>query len=969
MDINNNIYIRSLEANEIYSNIYRGQALPEKYVGMLPYSLLTKKLLSEGMVVQEKKNGKKLVTDDIINVSFEKKVKCADDIIKDTKVKITELINSAMSEKEFEELNSLMLVKGIDITNKYKVKDYLKKNKIKKVRKKAYNTRAYIISLEKFIIRIEKDTTDNPNNWKEIKNTEIKPILVPDRDGNPMIINKDAKNIRTILYEDGFTLTKTIKKRGQIDKVVTTNYCVLGRSSSKSRTGNVLFIKQTLKQPILDWMRMSLPITEDSKIDFPALLSYEFLVGSSAERFITIPTKSMLIVDDVKSVFTTKCNVTKKNSTTGHLYSELDENWKIESSLFDGECLLEAESEYFEGNESMLLLRQHMFKSAGFATFIQKYLIEYHEENIKDVKYEDWQLPDMFGNKVFAKNIKIIFCPTSLKALKFSNLVGTDADMYKYWQQKIEQEHCTFAIIKHEKESKRGTDKEGNILQQMSYQMLGSIDLSIENIDSLLKIEKEYISDLKNNTESYVRYLESDSNMMNSNSLMVDLYRHNKLIEKTGMFKDYKTDEISIYGKYVKSAKLRQKGDYCILLGNPLCLLKHAVGDLPVLLNSEGEYVLDENYKDILEGNEIYTTLFSENGKQYVMFRNPHNSPSNINLGTLKTNVPELTKYFNLSKNIVVCNAVQHPLQTILNSCDYDSDSAVIFDSDTLISVFKDKVIGKYFPVEKDDKSIGMEKTNYKINNTDMAIIDTKLSQSQRLIGEVTNVGALILSRIYNTDDTNVIKLLLQYLDVITALSTVAIDLAKKMYSIDIDLEIINIRKLCGLFDTDYKKPLWWKANNKKPKDMTKEKWDSKHTKYNIGLDCLIGYKFDNAEESNTATDIRGLLVDNVKLKNADRNQYDNIMDLVDEFEDGLTALRTQKKSANKDNKDKQKEIDEETIDVIDTYLEQVSKKSIKQETMYKMVKIALEESNVSFLNSLYMINNDKFLLCFKKGA
>ena len=944
---NTNIYIRSLEASDIYSNIFRSQDLQEKYVGMLPFSLLSKKLISEGMVIQEKKNGKKYITDDIINVSFDKKVKCADEIIKDSNDKIIDLMGKAMPEDDFEKLNSLMLSEGVDITNKYKVKDYFKKNKIKKIQKKSYNTRAYIISLKEFVSFIKEDMVEHPENWKEIKNTEVK--------------NNDDKNIRTILYEDGFTLTKTIRKRGQESKTVNNNYCVLGRSSSKSRNGNVLFIKQSLKQPILNWMRMQLPINEDSEIDFPALLSYEFLVGSSAERFITIPTKSMLIVDDVKSVFTTKCNVTKKDSATGHLYSKVEDNWEIESSLFDGECLLDAESDYFKDNESMLLLRQHMFKSAGFATYIQKYLMKYHNKHIKDVEYEDWQIPDMFNNKVYAKDIKIIFCPTSLKALKFSNLIGSNADMYKYWQKKVQEEECIFAVVKHEKESKRGYDKDGNILQQMSYQMVGSIDLSTDNIQSLLEIEKGYISDLKNNTESYIRYLQSEANIMNYNNMMIDLYRHNNLVEKTGMFKDYRTDEISRYGKYVKSAKLRQKGDYCILLGNPLCLLKHAVGDLPVV-----DGIIGESYKDELECNEIYTTLFTESGKEYCMFRNPHNSPSNINVGILNTDVPMIKDYFKLSKNIVVCNAIKYPIQAVLNSCDYDSDSAVIFDSDTLQSEIKAKVIGKYFPVEKDDKSIGMKKTTYPINNTGMSLIDTKLSQSQRLIGEVTNVGALILSNIYNSNDSEEIKRQLSYLDVVTALSTVCIDLAKKMHNINPDAEIKNIRKQCALFNTNYKKPLWWKANNKKPKDMTKAKWDSKHKKYNIGLDYLLEYKFENVEDSSTPTDIRGLLVDNVELKKADRNQRDRIIDLVDDMENELISLKTQKKSINYE--DKQKEIDEEITDVIDVYMERIGKKGIKPETMYKMVKLALEENNTFFLNGLYMTNKNKFLDCFKKS-
>lgn len=929
---NRNIYIKSLEASDIYSYINRGQKLDNKYLGMLPFSLELLKLEKEGLEVNLIKNKDKYTTDNIINLKFEKKVKNEQEVIKEVQDKIDKL-DKVMAIEEYNEIAEQ--IKDMDSNKK---KEYMLKN-FTRTKRKSFNQHVYKLSLEEYLSFIKADSVKNPECWTEIKNTtEIK---------NPI---PDKRDLRTMYYEDGFTLVKAGK-----DQDIITDYVVFQRSSSKSRVGEVLFIKKELKEVIQNWCRMFLTIPEDSNIDYPSLLCYEALVGSALESTLTIPVESILIVSDVKSVFTWKCNITKKDEKTGHLYSEIEENWTLSNELFDGEALLDAS--YYKENESMYLLRNHMFKAAAFATHIQKYLKQYfYSINAPDIDYDTWTIPDMFGNSVLAKDIKLIFCPSSLKALKFSQLVGVKKDMYNYWKKVIADDECVFGVVKHEKISKRGVDQEGKVLQQMSYQMINSMPFDDGNISDICKFEFDYIGKLKNDADVFIKYLSDNANAANSNSMWVDLYNINKDIMYTPEFKRFRTSQISTYSKYVKSGKPRLNGDYCILAGNILCLLDHAIGILPV---KNG--ILDNNYKDKLIDNEIYTTLFPFYNKEYICFRNPHNSPSNVYIGINKQ-VKEIDDYFRLSKNILVVNSIRNPINSILNGMDYDSDSCVIFKSDTLLKAgYTCKQ--NYYPCDKDDDSIGLEPAKYKINNTDMAKIDNKLALSKKLIGMDTNVAQLIFSKYWSDKKADLDTInLLQYANVATVLSGICIDLAKKLYDIDLVGEIEYIRQQCG-FAKKSCKPMFWKQKTKKKKNMTKEKFDSKFDWYECPMDYLTSRKIDNAEDNNKIVEFVSLLKD-TKTDSADRKQAELITNIADELCDMLDSVNAKYTDSESEEKDV------ELLDVITDAVDVIKKKKVKPETMYRIIQSIFKQETIDIrmLNALYTSQKDTFMSLFKEG-
>jgi hypothetical protein len=152
---------------------------------------------------------------------------------------------------------------------------------------------------------------------------------------------------------------------------------------------------------------------------------------------------------------------------------------------------------------------------------------------------------------------------------------------------------------------------------------------------------------------------------MNSNEAYAAIYNINKEFADTKVFKDYRSSKIKAFVHHTKKGKIRLKGDYCVMIGNPMEELLHAVGYLPV---DKETGILDKDYIGILKNNEIYTSLFKDDD-ELVGFRNPHTSQSNVLISKNKFK-SEFKEYFNFSKNIVIVNAINFELQDMLSGCD-----------------------------------------------------------------------------------------------------------------------------------------------------------------------------------------------------------------------------------------------------------------------------------------------------------
>ncbi len=706
-------------------------------------------------------------------------------------------------------------------------------------------------------------------------------------------------------------------------------YVVYKRSSSKSRVGQCLFIKESFYDEMIKWSRMDLPF-EVAKIDYPSLLAYESLVGSSLESLIRIDPKNILIVNDVESRFKQICNVVRTGEN-GYLDS-FEEETEISNSLFDGESLLD--SSYFKDGKSMKLLRNHMFKTAAFNCNVQLFL---RNQCPKEICYEYWKVKNMFGQEMLAKDVHLIITPSSLKALKFSHVLGTELDMWEYWKKIVSKDSHIFGVCKSEKQSKHGSDENGNTLQQMSYQMINSLPINKDDVYELTSYERDYVEKLKNNDDFFIKHIKKNINVINSNEMFTYLFERNRDIVHTKLFRKYRADEISGHIKKVKKGKVRiHKSDYLVMLGNPVEFLQHAVGKLNLLMPK-------------LKRNEVYTTLF-DFGEELIGFRNPHTSPSNV-LIVANTYNKDITTYFNLTDNIVCVNAIEFPLQDILSGCDYDSDTILISNNENLLSYGK-RVFGNYRVCINE---VASSKKQYQLSKKDMAEIDNQLSKSQRQIGEVVNLGQLCMSTYWDSLTSGKLEIqqreLLKKIDVMTVLSGICIDLAKKMFDINIKSEIDFVKKTKQL-RTD--KPLFWIY-------VSKNK-DVKTTKYNCPMDCLddIMSNLKNAIHRKNIN-LKELLVKG-KIKDGDRKQIEKITKYVEEMCKKINAVY----AGSLEKEEKEVFVDS----VVNYYRFYIEKLKISPSTMCAILLKISDHKNdkiaIRMMSILHKTNPEKFINTFK---
>lgn len=726
--------------------------------------------------------------------------------------------------------------------------------------------------------------------------------------------------LRRILYCNGFVYNNT-------------RYVAYKRSSAKSRIGQCLFIKEKLHKPMMKWSRMGLDFKKSKNIDYPSLLAYESLVGSSIENTVKINPKNILVVSDIESIFYQNANVVRTGDD-GYLDS-FTENALIKNSIFDGESLLD--ERYFPAEKSMMLLRNHMFKSAAFNCNIQRFLKDMCP---KEIPYQQWALSSHFPDvKIFAKDVHLITTPSSIKALKFESMLGSPVQMWKHWKKTIENDGCIFGICKNEKKSKLGYDKHGNVLQQTSYQMLNSLPIQKEDITNLSVYEKEFIENLKNDDDFFISYIFESKNDINCNEMFVDLYNKNNLIVHSKVFRNFRKHTINSHVTHVKNGKIRLKGDYCVMLGNPIEYLYHAIGGLDC----------DDLKPIALFNNEVYTKMFSQ--KELTGFRNPHTSPNNVLLAK-NTKNEEIDKYFNLTPNIVCVNAIKFPLQDILSGCDYDSDTILLFEDSNLLQVTKN-TYGKYNVCLNHVKS---SKKQYSVSNEDMAIIDNELSHSQSYIGRTVNTGQLCMSRYWDLihshsdahKETN--NTLIKKIDVVTVLSGICIDLAKKMFDIDINREIDHISQAKELLK---EKPMFWKYVSKNT--------DIKSRPYKCPMDFLFE-DMSNLDYADRRKDIsfQNFLIKKSMSKSL-RKQEEKIFSYVENMVSKINnTYATCVHEAERDRR---------VNDIIKYYTFYVGKLSINEFTMFsiltKITKYKKNKITARLLKVLHETHKTVFLNAF----
>ncbi|MCD3240842.1 hypothetical protein G8T75_12830 [Clostridium botulinum D/C] len=580
-----------------------------------------------------------------------------------------------------------------------------------------------------------------------------------------------TKELRQMLYKDGFI----------IDGI---KYVKYKRSSAKARLGSCLFIKENLYNDMINWSRINIKFEENETVDLASLKAYESLTLSSIEDTVKIKANEILLISDIdNNYYTTYASLTNLKSNI-EPYITNDKEFKESNDIFDGESLIDNSifKQAKREDKGMMLLRNRFTKTCGFNTKIQQFLMD----NCPDsVNFEDWEIKDMFGNEVKAKDIKMILTPNSLKIFKFAYKISDNTDEFtqkkdtwKYYLDNLEEE---WGICKSEHASFYGN------YNKLTYQIINSMDFTRDEIKELAKDEIHYIDMLKNNLAVFKEHIGLEKDNISKN-FMLNLLNINDEVQDTQMFKDFRADTINIYMKNLKKGKIKiANTDYATLFGNPYEYLLHAIGKK-----------ID---KSILKGRQVWCSKYQD-GEELACFRNPHICSGNC-LVVTNTYRPEF-KYFNLTDNIVVINPFDNDIFNRLSGADEDSDTMLITSNSTILKRAKE-CMSYPTPINQ----IKIPKTSRKLNINDEVEIDYLINKG--MIGEIVNWSQIFQSYYWDLKSKGYtieeLEGIYNQVSILSSLSQCEIDKAKKF----IEKEKLDISKILkNLHNLEFK----FKENN-----------------------------------------------------------------------------------------------------------------------------------------------------------
>lgn len=583
-------------------------------------------------------------------------------------------------------------------------------------------------------------------------------------------------------------------------------YKKLYRSAGQAKSGVVIYIREGLWKEANEWLYAGLKVPKRSSSFVPKIVelsSYIALTCSSMTGEISLKPEEILILDDITTVVkkNAKVVVTDEN---GNAQVESIEDYKVKSTLFDGQALLESSvmdsATDLQGKpynwqhhkkHGYILLRHFYFKAAAFRAYIQKYLKQYAEEN--GIDYDTWTTTDYFGNTIKMKEVKLITTINATKFVKFNEKeYGYD---YSKWAEKVKE--IPFGIVKCDHETKffKGEEptEDGGVRKvcynQLSYQMVNTLITKGNKPmqpDILVASSEHFFRTMRKNNDYFVEVDKAQRGV----SFITELYRKNPVaVSKTDLFRDYKTDQISLMqNKFYRGKVLISNADNCTIVGNPMAMLMYAA-------SGSKEYALtDETLKSDNKSKYIgcYCTLF-ERDKELAAFRSPHCSINNC-LALKNTNeerANQLNQYFPFGDNIIAVDLIETDFQERASGSDQDSDGIFTTDYTPIVESCQ----YSYSTFDCIVNGIEPGKVEYDSTPAEYARMDNTIQKSRCSTGQSSNNAGLATTKFFETGDE-------KYLDVAvmcSVLSQVSIDGAKKTFKVDLNQQLNRLSREYGL--------------------------------------------------------------------------------------------------------------------------------------------------------------------------
>jgi hypothetical protein len=510
----------------------------------------------------------------------------------------------------------------------------------------------------------------------------------------------NVADIRSDIYENGF-MCEGIK------------YVRFKRSSGSSRVGKCLFINERLYDAMHEWEMCGIQVDEGQDIDLAALEPYIALTLSSIIDTIEIKPENILVVDDYKSVFHERAIATRL--VDGRLVSK-PEDVEISNSIWDGQSLMDRSLFGEYSNKGMLLLRARFFKSCCFNANIQQWFADHGIKKISQL--------NGYTRAKKIEDVKLITTPSSIKYLKFGTL--------DQWLDTLE---TTFGVVKYEKKTHFFDGR----MVQTHYQLINTLQMTYEEVEQFIKPSLDYARMIKTDPAvlrhqvSYQYQIPDDKfytqAVASKHDIVYRLLGMNDKFAKTKMYRNFCNDLIKSFIKNLRCGHVLVRGNYSTLCGNPIEMLKMAIGQF--------------DGKSVIETGTVHCEMF-ENGKELLGSRSPHVTIGNI-LVTKNIIRPEIARYMNPTNEIVYVNSIQENLLERLSGADFDSDTMMLTDNEILVTAAKRNYDN--FPVPT--KLVESAKRKRKYTNREKADLDIKTSVNK--IGEIINLSQELNSILWDS--------------------------------------------------------------------------------------------------------------------------------------------------------------------------------------------------------------------------
>lgn len=850
--------------------------------------------------------------------------------------------------------------------------------------------------------RLEKLFNDIDGDSKE----RIKQALQKVEDRKDLYDEKSRDEIREYFYENGVNVTYKRKRRDGTIKEETIHYEMLFRTSAKAKLGQVIFINSKLYDIAYDWLTIGLgkKMSHDNA-KIVEMSAYAPLTTSTIIGTLHIPVEDILILKDQDSFFETmtkvvkaeeyEVEVKKKNKETNKNEKVIEKRKKcvvseekrqVKNTIWDGMALIEADSNYLclpSYVNGMALLRNHLFKTCAFKSYIQKFFKDWCEKNGYD--YDTYQIQDMFGKCHYLKDIKMITTDNAIKWKKFQDLMGSNiTEAYEYWCKRIHGDGDIWGIVKTDHPSKLGQ------YQQLSYQMINTLPCTKDDVKDIAQISIDYVELLKRDNDEFEKFLRKNANEVNHYEMLADLYAQNHEFGNSKFFRYEKKEIIKQYVFRMRKGKIMVNGDNLTVCGNPYALLLYSVGE-----DFEKDSTLSQESNCI----QCYTKRFDDN-EYLAAFRNPHNSPNNI---CYLHNVysKEMDKYFAFSKNIIAVNCIHTDIQDRANGMDEDSDFMLVTNQSTMV-ICAERCYRDFYTIVN-----ALQESGITYNNTkkDYAAMDNKFSKSRMGIGYSSNLAQLAMTYYWtelqkDNPDEKKLKELYDNFIILSVLAQVIIDGCKREYEIDGNKEIdrisklpcMNIKRIVGYTESGkpkYKKHdfpefmkytreiKYTKDGKELPQDEINESKNKLKSRINRELLCPMNWLEDCINKIQNASTIETIPTSAFFIKmngEANRRQMTKMMKIIEDYDLSVKSAKINIL----DSEEYISFLSEKNSEIIS----ELSKIKIKNVvTINRLIEIALglssetgasknrtynpEKHTRKILNLLYKVNKNKFLVNF----